>query len=1055
MPLKKTILITVLSILMIAGMFSSTVEAVDELQVNVEEQNALETHLPEVLTGMDENGNIYELDTASGYVEETNLRARSGGTMVVNFNTKGFSETTSYYEVGTNYSGYVCGAYGADAAYLGTYGTKVRFMLSGVIGEVEAEEVQVIDISAAKSLSHYIISDGRLYHKISTNLTSTSYGSTLVQGAAPSYLKSGVKYYSYDGHYFYNENSYDLMLIDYANGTRANSVNPNSPYYNYYQYLPLRSQTSYSGTELNDIINGKVASTSKMYGIGATLVNMQETYGVNALLTAGVAANESGWGKSSIALNKNNLFGLNAVDSSPGESANYYADVATCIKDFTETYMSKQYLNPNNWKYFGGFLGNKASGINVKYASDPYWGEKAANVAWALDKVNGYEDVDSYTIGIKDLLSSEHTSLNVRKESSASSTKLYNTGSQSMHAFLILGEENGFYKIQSDPVLTSGRTAIDNTSGVYNFSQMYAYSSSSYITKVISGNTTQNKWVINGIDVATASPQLILADIGISANMSNAGSDLQYKFVWMKNSWSSWGVIQDFSSNGSAVWTPEEAGEYTIYMDVKDSSGRKETVTISYTIKSWGISGITTNLASPQAKNTSIKITPQIVGSTTGLQYKFVWMKNSWSSWAVISEMSSKSTATWTPNEAGEYTLFVDIKDSDGYKITKSITYTITEEMWSLDGITCSKSGQIEAGETVTFSAKVSNSNDNLQYKFVWMKDNWSSWGVIQDFSSENLASWTPETAGTYKIYVDVKDLSGNKATVNSQYTVSKRTLSFTGIELDQTSPQEIGISITITPEITGNTSGLEYKYVWMKNNWSSWAVIQDFSEKASCVWTPEEAGEYRLYVDIREKGASVLASKWVSFEVNWGTWNVAGLDFDLSSPQIANTPIEIAARIVGNKTGLEYKFVWMKDNWKSWGVIQAQSEKSKATWTPTETGEYKIYIDVFDKSGKSTTYIQTYSIEDWIIVTKPLQQGTVQEEVTISLDGISHNKNLLYKFVWMKDNWKSWGVIQEFSESQLATWVPEESGEYYLYVDVKNKSTNKTESKRIYYKVK
>lgn len=74
---------------------------------------------------------------------------------------------------------------------------------------------------------------------------------------------------------------------------------------------------------------------------------------------------------------------------------------------------------------------------------------------------------------------------------------------------------------------------------------------------------------------------------------------------------------------------------------------------------------------------------------------------------------------------------------------------------------------------------------------------------------------------------------------------------------------------------------------------------------------------------------------------------------------------------------------------------------------------------------------------------------------MTISLDGISHNKNLLYKFVWMKDNWKSWGVIQNFSESQIATWEPEESGEYYLYVDVKNTSTNKTESKRIYYKVK
>ena len=75
-------------------------------------------------------------------------------------------------------------------------------------------------------------------------------------------------------------------------------------------------------------------------------------------------------------MNKNNLFGLNAVDSSPGESANSYSDVSTCLKDFAETYMSKRWLKPGYGTYKGAFVGNKASGINLHYASDPYWGEK-------------------------------------------------------------------------------------------------------------------------------------------------------------------------------------------------------------------------------------------------------------------------------------------------------------------------------------------------------------------------------------------------------------------------------------------------------------------------------------------------------------------------------------------------------------------------------------------------------------------------------------------------------------------------------------------------------
>ena len=79
---------------------------------------------------------------------------------------------------------------------------------------------------------------------------------------------------------------------------------------------------------------------------------------------------------------KNNLFGLNAVDSSPGESADRFSSVDECIRQFMSSHMSKAYLYPENWSYNGGYLGNKGGGINVRYASDPYWGEKAAAIAW-------------------------------------------------------------------------------------------------------------------------------------------------------------------------------------------------------------------------------------------------------------------------------------------------------------------------------------------------------------------------------------------------------------------------------------------------------------------------------------------------------------------------------------------------------------------------------------------------------------------------------------------------------------------------------------------------
>ena len=459
----------------------------DESDEKIINNEVGEEAVPETITGMDQEGNIINVEDEAGIVE-VDLQSNDG--KIVNFNTKG-GVVTTYTEVDTGNSGYTCGLYGADAAYLGMQNGKVEFMLSGVIGLVDSSEVQVVNINSAASISYYNVSNGRLIHNITTNITKSNYVTSVDNGPAPTYLAEGIYYYSYDGHYFYTRDRFSNMLEDYMAGVRVNSVNSSTPYYNYYQYLPLRSKTTYSPSQLNEIINNRAAGY-KMCNTGDAFTNYQNTYGVNALIAVGIAANESGWGKSNIAQEKNNLFGLNAVDTSPGQSANTYQSVDACIKTFAETYMSKQYLNPQNWVYSGAYLGNKGSGMNVRYASDPYWGEKNANIAWMIDKI--YENVDSeqYTLGIKDIIGNEHTNLNVRSEASSSARVIHTTKAYSNQSFSVLGDsQNGFYKVQSDAVLTSDRMAVSDV-GNYNFDNMYVYVSSDYVKIVSKGKDIQN-----------------------------------------------------------------------------------------------------------------------------------------------------------------------------------------------------------------------------------------------------------------------------------------------------------------------------------------------------------------------------------------------------------------------------------------------------------------------------------------------------------------------------------------------------------------------------------
>ena len=157
------------------GMESNAAELSGEDQVTATLQDENSQRLEET-TAMDEDGAIYEIHEEKGIVAEGTpsqnamfLAKTSGQSKVVNFNTKGSAVTSFTYGGG---SGYTNGAYGADAAYLGmTDDGKVRFMLSGVTGTVNASEVQVVEYAAVSDhVSYYAVSGGKLIHYISQDL---------------------------------------------------------------------------------------------------------------------------------------------------------------------------------------------------------------------------------------------------------------------------------------------------------------------------------------------------------------------------------------------------------------------------------------------------------------------------------------------------------------------------------------------------------------------------------------------------------------------------------------------------------------------------------------------------------------------------------------------------------------------------------------------------------------------------------------------------------------------------------------------------------------------
>jgi len=368
---------------------------------------------------------------------------------------------------------------------------------AGYDGWVNPGDYEIVPINWVKSSTSYQITSEYIRHNYAAKIQNTYNGSSgRIIGPKPEGIDAGT-YYSYDGKYFYKNRL--EMLKDYKENTHKRAVNSNNPYYNYYLYLPNHSKTSYSSVNIDSYIRdvlgykqdvyGDVSKsqTSRLYGKGTFFYYAQQKYGVNAILSLSLSRNETGNGTSNLAINKNNGFGLNAVDSSPTESATWYPSFANSILGYASKWITYGYANPFDSRYHGSVFGNKGIGMNIKYASDPYWSEKMASNYYAIDHYYGFQDYNYYQLGVN------KTQVAARSNPSNSAKVVYNLNDIDT-PFIIVEEivgdtvngSNKWYKIVSDLNIDQNANQL-HAYNDYNWNSAYVYVPACFVTKINQG----------------------------------------------------------------------------------------------------------------------------------------------------------------------------------------------------------------------------------------------------------------------------------------------------------------------------------------------------------------------------------------------------------------------------------------------------------------------------------------------------------------------------------------------------------------------------------------
>lgn len=324
-------------------------------------------------------------------------------------------------------------------------------------------------------------------------------------------MKVGVKYYSNDAINFYSDPKLTKKVCTY---------------YNYYQFLSLRTKTDIPAEKFDSYIKDLKGNASVLKNEGQSFIDAQNQYGANALIVYAMACLESAYGTSGFATARNNLFGWSAYDDSPND-ASYFSSVKSCVNEQMGRNLN-WFMDFTNQRYFGTFVGHKGAGFNVKYASDPYWGLKIASIAYGIDKyANDYNgkltDYNKYERGFvldnyNDVIYDKNTTWDAKFYKEDKGKDVLYTGRYGTHyqkdLVITINETKNRYKTNTTNPIENGQLNTNDGVLPYDWDKSVAYLDKNSVILLKDINVKHN----SAIKDATFNPVISLRELTLEDN---------------------------------------------------------------------------------------------------------------------------------------------------------------------------------------------------------------------------------------------------------------------------------------------------------------------------------------------------------------------------------------------------------------------------------------------------------------------------------------------------------------------------------------------------------
>ena len=365
---------------------------------------------------------------------------------------------------------------------------------------------------------------------------------------------------------------------------------------------------------------------------------------------------------------------------------------------------------------------------------------------------------------------------------------------------------------------------------------------------VVENNLTNDSTISTGL--------VRFGGTAVVTGVANGGvPSFKYAFYIKTSKATKWTTIQNYGMNSVVNVTPEYPGNYIIRVNIKDASGKVVKKDLELTVENPPeLKNNTTLSATEIDKGQSVDVIFAAADGVAPYKYQVYYKLSTKKTWSQACDYTTDSQVSITPQNSGEYTIRVKVKDTLGNIVKKDITLKVNAIVPT--NTSTVSADVISQGETVTVNASAEGGVAPYTYGVWYRLSGSSSWTKVTDYADNSVISFVIMNAGTYEVRVNVKDSAGNVDKKDFNVTVEAIALANTSTISAESINK--GDSVTVNASALGGTSPYKYGVWYKKTSASSWTKARDYESGKTITVTPKYAAEYTIRVNVKDASGEI-----------------------------------------------------------------------------------------------------------------------------------------------------------------------------------------------------